>query len=233
MQEKDFERMTINPYSALKSDDLMKDFPILALNPVFQDCFNLIDKEHSEEGKKLSKKRIIAYVACVYDRQSPLVVIDDIIRRKGEAATISGFSKNTDTKYNPEYMKVIECRNPIVNSIIMAYLRTQGSLLFTQLCIYQDKIHNMLTQLHNSTDANEQKTTIANVKILKVEYDNVYSEYTAKDNNKLLNSDIIDEIEFETLNLRPEAVALQLQNKNEPVNYYPYKKKYNFDRYKE
>jgi len=227
MQHSDFEGMMVNPFAILKSENIFTDFALLDLHPEFK----------LPIPEKLILNRVIAFIACVYDMKSPLQTIDDVIRKKGEAAELCSFNKVStgDNKYMIEYMDIIQGKNDVINKMIIAYCRMQGSHEWTQLCVYNDKFYEMILQLKDLTDPSEQKVTMANIQFIKKSFDEVKSDFLAHDTNKYLDKAVTDTIEFETLNLRPEHIAALMQKKDSDtltvVNVKPFGKDYTFERH--
>lgn len=223
MNKEDFDRCIVNPFDLLKSDNPIEEYPVFKTYKAFS----------YELPTSVFINRVLAYIVCVYDKNSPFQTHDNIIRIKSDAAELCKFPRasNTDVKYYKEYMDIISCSNKEINEMIICYCRIQGSFEWTELVTYRDKFFNMTLQLQNTTDATEEKTIIANIKSIKTIYKDVYNDFLSGDKNKTLESTAIDAIEMEILGLRPEDIALSYQNGKDPVNIQPYGKGYKFEKH--
>lgn len=217
----DYNRMLIHPLTVLKSKDILKDYPILKHYAIFD----------SELSPSLNRNKIFAYMALIWDTNSPLQIVTDIIRKKSEASIICGFEMANNGKMQSEYMGIIECRNEVVNAMCIQYGRLQRSEDWVEYCIYLDKFYNLCIQLQNETKPDQEKIIMQNIKVNKDARAKVYSDFTLNDFNKALKNQIIDEIELEQIALRPENIALKMLNGEEPVNIKPYGSKYTFEKY--
>lgn len=222
MKQEDFEGMLVNPYDILKSENPLEEYKVFGLYKEF--------KEPLEPELNINK--VLSFIVCVYDKNSPLQTIDDVIRKKGEAADISGFPQKNGA-YLESYLNIIQGGNEVVNKMTIAFCRIQGSHSFTQMVIYNEKFYEMILQLKGVSDPQEQKTLMANIQYIKKNYDEVKSDFLAKDSNKYLDKSTIDSIEFEQMALRPEHIAELMQKGEEPVNIKPFGKGYKFQKYSE
>ena len=221
IKELNFDTMLASPTDILKSDNPIEDISIFKRYPSFS----------IELSDNLSKSRVLAYITLIYDMNSPLQTTDDIIRRKGEAAELCNFPKNRNGSYEVVYMNVIEGRNPEINQMTIDYCKIQRNKEFTELNVYNDLFYNFMVQLKNTTDAKEQKTIMDNIQNIKRQYAIVYSDFTSKDFNKTLDKQVVDAIELETMELRPENISALLAEGKPPVNLSPYGKNYKFKKH--
>jgi hypothetical protein len=88
-------------------------------------------------------------------------------------------------------------------------------------------------QLKNATEATEQKKTTENIQDIKNLIYTTRKIFTAGENNKLFINQIVDDIEYEIVALRPEDIAQKIAKGEEPVNIKPYSKKYTGERFSE
>lgn len=223
MNKEDFERCLVNPFDLLKADNVIEEYPLFKTYKTFSEPIK----------EEVILNRVLAYIVCVYDKNSPFQTHDNIIRIKSDAAELCNFPRasNSETKYYKDYMDIISCNNQTVNAMIISYCRIQGSFEWTELVTYRDKFFNMTLQLQNTGDASEEKTIIANIKSIKSIYKEVYDDFLSNDRNKNLEATAIDAIEMEILGLRPEDIAQSLQAGKDPVNIKPYGRNYKFERH--
>jgi hypothetical protein len=175
------------------------------------------------EFKNISKLRctdsILKYIVFFYDKGSPLFIDeDDILKRKFRAATLAGFEKNEDGKFDEETNDILDCQNKEVNKAILRYLKIINNHKWSKLCIFQDAYYSELERLQTvSLETDEGKIKKAeimrNLKTMEDELKDLVSDITNQDTNQKLIQQLYDLAAGDnTLNLRPEDFAFRKTN---------------------
>lgn len=182
--------------------------------------------ENRPDNTELSTEQIIKYIVACYDKESPLVI--SYKRRwaikKRESAIVAGFKPMDDGYFEELAHDLILCKNEAINRLILKYLWVQHDKLFETYVIYNEMSLNQATE------------------ILKYEYQQPAHAKAAKENLDTINKDI-EELEFKIFSgeetkrlkdmlyeesgnilneLRPERIAVRLENGQQPVDYNPY-----------
>lgn len=90
------------------------------------------------------RENVLAYVALVYDRNSPLAQIQDIRQRKRRAAQDVGLILDVA---DPEVEDMMACRIPAVNKAIVTYCRLSGGRLWSVLSASEQALDQAMSQL--------------------------------------------------------------------------------------
>jgi hypothetical protein len=194
-RESDYRSMLFNVSILQKFDDPLVVWPEL----------NRIDEfRNSETGQYLPKDKVIRYIFLCYDRGSPVVINNkDLIKRKYEAALLSGFEL-IDKKFQRQVEDVIKCQDPLVNEMICAFVRLFGDDDFAYITSLKDALYAILPSVQMGDIKDIDK-----VQKLKKEIDTVTDKILVRDNTNSLYLDLYKYIEREKLGLRPEDMALK------------------------
>ena len=178
------------------------------------------------DGTQLDTSQIIRYLVACYDKESPLV--NSYKKRwaikKRESAIAAGFKPDDSGSFTDEVHDLILCKNDEINKVILRYLYLQHDRLFQTYVIYSEMY------LHQSRE------------ILKYDFQQPAHAKAAKENLDTLNKDI-EELEFKIFSgeetkvlkdmlyeesgnllndLRPERIAIRLEQGLPAVDYNPY-----------
>lgn len=198
-RESDYRLMLFNVSELQKYDDPLVFWPELR---------KIDELRLAETGPNLPKDKVLRYIFLCYDRGSPVVIHNkDLIKRKYEAAILSGFEL-VDKKFEKQVEDVIKCQDPLVNEMICAFVRLFGDDDFAYITSLKDALYAILP----SVQLGEIKD-IDKVQKLKKEIDTVTEKILVRDNTNNLYLDLYKYIEREKLGLRPEDMALK-NNRN-------------------
>lgn len=200
-----------NPFAKIRELNLYPEFKVPLLS------------SPKEWKKKISVVKVLQFVAIVYDKNSPLQAIDDIMKRRIRAAKICRFPLLNDKHFVIEYEDVILWHNHVVNKMAMRYCRLQKRPEYTKITKYYEQIHNELVELPQEEDPVKRKAIIQNIDALSKGIDNGRLSILSGDISAEMYEELMESIENELLDLRPEDIALKLSEGKIPVNIEPYK----------
>jgi hypothetical protein len=188
-------------YDVLSENDYLKKYPELKRYPEFA----------KQSGKEFNK--LFRYIACSYDKNSPLHYLGSVMKRKLEAAKIAEFDTDKDGNLTPEYENILRCGDKKVNLMIIRYCRLQGDIDFTVCMTYYEALHKQQIELLDSTESDEKtKDLIANIQTLKTHIKTYEDSILQNDTSKELTREFIEQIEMESLELRPEDIARKVKD---------------------
>jgi hypothetical protein len=192
LESKDFDGLMLSGIYDLKDkEDALEKYPNLKKYPEFT-------KEVSDFN------RVLKYIAFVYDKNTPLHVINNIMARKIEAANLAGLDKDDE-----EYPNIIGCRNPLVSGMIIRYIRMHKDLDYSEYTVANEAYYNQQGKLlsDDTSTIDKTKDLIANSKELRIRIDILRQELLNNDSNKNLERELEEAIEEEQLMIRPELIA--------------------------
>jgi len=205
-------------------DDLM--FPVYALSET-DNAFNKFPslkkyKEFTAECP-LPFNKTLKYIAFMYDAKSPLyAMINNISRRKMEAAYLAGFEyKDTDT-FEPSVVEnLFKCTNPIINGMILRYCRIQKNIDWSDLVVFEECREKQKEKLFTANaDDDKTKDIIQNILLLKKTISDLITTILNGDKNKELVNFMYEEIEEEQLMIKPELIAQAINEGRNMVGYF-------------
>ena len=221
--DKDFKDMVYNPTKVAESANMLDAWPTLAAYPEF-----------NIELRPLNKNCTIRYIALMYDKGSPIFrKIDNIHKQKIEAATLAGFKKKPSGTFSTIVDKMMVGLNPVVNHMIMRFLRLIRDEEFMQFRIYKEKLYTSLGKMQEVDDPDELKKIITVNKELTKVIESIKMEFIRPGDAKQLIETMYEQAEFEDLEITPEIIAERISKGLSPVDYYPYGKDYKLEKYSE
>jgi len=192
----DFDKCLYNVFSVPRNRTVRTVFPI------FKDY-----KEFKGDLGDLNDSNFLRYIVYVYDKNSPLQRIDEMPKRKAEAAALAGFSQE-DGYFQDNLVRAMKGTHDAANKMIIRYIRMQKkptyALLVTTNEAYYRALENMID---DSKDA--PKVSYKDIREMKKEMDNCIAEMFEEDNTQELEDALFRYIEEEELadlkKLRPEG----------------------------
>jgi len=182
---------------SVKPGLIKKSFPV----------FELFD-----EFSQLDTK-IIKYIVACYDKNSPLQQLDDIMKRKIEAAKDAGYTPDKSQHFPDEVEDMMLCRNKKVNKAIVRYCHLQSDMRWA---FYVSAMENFYTNTVSNV-LTGQLSMISKAKGIIEELETMSTEILMDNNQKLINEleniaveDYIERVK----RLRPETVAYEVQVRN-------------------
>lgn len=166
--------------------------------------------------------KILVYCLCLYQSNTPLFENDDLRKRKFESAKIATFDMDKG-KFSEVYLKVINGEIDCVQRVMIAICKLQRSTDFSTLMIFEDLYYQELLKSLTDDKATDTKTRIQNIKSLKGDLDDIKSTILNKDTSSASDEALMDQIEFDRLELSPELIAVRERDELIPIEGYdPY-----------
>lgn len=203
-EKKDFEKLLFNVYSLPPKTRITEHFTKLA----YYDEFNIAFKD-------LDKDVVIRYIIYVYDKNSPFLRIDNLAKRKREAALLAGFTPKKDGTFDDEIRNVLHCRNRDVNKMIVRFCRMCKDPLYAYYVVINEAFFKESENIMCG-----DKTKIKELKDLRESIEELIStrrEFLSQEESMDLHEELEEFIELEELELRPEDIALKLQKGINPI----------------
>lgn len=203
-----------------QDEDVVKQFS--ALHP----DLDLFVKERKDELKSLSTEQIIRYIVLCYDKESP--VVDAYKKRwavkKRESAIGAGLRLNTNGKFSKEVDDLIFCHDEVIDRVILRYLYLLHDRLWQTYTIYNEMYLHQSAEilLYNYQQPGHAKAAKENLDTLGKDIEELeFKIFSGEETKKL--KDMLYEESANILNeLRPEKIAVRLEQKQPAVDYNPY-----------
>jgi len=213
-----FKGLLMDVFSYGRDSDLFSKFPQLKLYPEFKEANSL---------KTVRFNDLMRYIVAVYDRRGLRVYEESSIRRKKIAAGMVNWSLPSGVLL-PQAQLVIDGKIPAVNKMAIRYLKLHNNIKYTSLVAMEELYFSMVTKMSDPDGL--KKTDYDLFKSLEKDIEDRIADFLNGDTNKQLAGELIEEIEIDSLNLRPEDLAkrikagLPILDKFEPYGDYVPKK---------
>jgi hypothetical protein len=149
--KENFRGLHYNVYELPLDKDPRHEWPELLKYPEF--------KKNLTNAKIIGNfNEVFRYIVYMYDKNSPLIHITDIYKRKSKAAELAGFQlsgKIGKKKFSPFVVDVINCEDNDTNNMIIRMCMLQRSDKFALLIVGYENLYNTLREL---VDADDDKT---------------------------------------------------------------------------
>lgn len=171
-------------------------------------------KEFTEPTFDLDRSKLFRYIPLVYDKNSPLhLVIDDIKKLKGKAAELAGYKKDNNGKYFEAVEKLITGQHTQANYMIIRYVILHKSKQWHRFCILNEVFEHTSERLLRDPSKND----LQNFESLSEQIDTVKQDLLSKDNSRKLEEDMYEYYFDDKLKLKPEDIALNRKLKKQLV----------------
>lgn len=176
---------------------------------------------------KLSLPRAFELIVLLYSVNSPLLQSD---RAKTDAAKYFGYDVFEGKIVDKKVADMLSGQDKVFNEMIIAYCRMQKNDTFSTYVIYKDSLYRLLAALKDGSDEEKTKDTLANIKTIRKEMEGMVDEFLNNDTSVGLKQELFEEVERESLGIRPEEIAEKLEAGEDPLPGFkpPYGKDYNF-----
>ncbi len=207
----DFNKLNCNVYDMPIGENPIEYFPQLKSYKEFSKI--------ESERVQLNLEEVFRYIVYMYDMNSPFRTIDDLVKRKIQAAKYAGFEpkqKNGVMVFSDVVKSFLNCEDSSFNKMVIRYCRLQRSRKWSLLIAAEVSYHNCLLQLMEMDSDEEAKDTEKKQKILKeaeqteVMLERMEREMLNKDDNHYLNNTLYDYLEEESereILITPEQYA--------------------------
>lgn len=190
--------MMYNPMRIADGEDVFKVFKDLAKIRAFK----------LDPGEGIDNNKLMKYIFCMYDKNSPYrKKFSDVLKRKIEVAHEVGFPDIGGGIFEPPIEDMLKGRNRVVNQKIVEYVRLHRNFKYAFLVSIETSYYNLMLDIMGG--ATKQ---IGDARNIQIELEDTLMEILNQDNNPYLKDEILRYMEDERLKLRPEDIALKLQN---------------------
>lgn len=198
----------------MQNDDIFEKIPEVNNHETFQlDC-------------NLSKTKVIAFIAFVYDPNSPFVkkYWDNVSRRKYQAAKEAEFPQE-EGRFAKDVEDMIQGKIVNINYMALGYMRIWGNDEWSALMIYRERLYKDLHQLKNPTKGDKLDKVLERTKTLREEISLLTKKFLVNDTTDGVVYDLQSAIEADDLIPRPEDIASRLEKRERVLPYWvnPYR----------
>lgn len=204
---------------SMKDEAVVKNFA--ALHPIFKDW---VDKRSDEI--KLETPKIIRYVVACYDKESPVVSAykKRWMVKKRESAIVAGFPQTEGGKFTKDADSVIFCQNNVINRVILRYLYLLHDRLYQTYVIYNEMYLHQSAELmrYDFAQPAHAKAAKENLDTLGRDIEEVEYKIFSGEETKVMKDLLYEESTNLFNELRPERIAIRLEEGKKAVDYSPY-----------
>lgn len=207
--DEDFDDLLFNVYKVPKKENVADHFPELIKHPEF---------EVELAGLELHRDRILRYIVYKYDRNSPLLDIEDFIKRKVYAAQLAGFRPNASGQFSAHVRWFLRGSNPTVNAMIIRYCRMQYPKKWGLIVAGNEAYYNILLDLatkekSNSAikEAGKKQDLFMKAEVMVQKLETMTQDIFNGDESQLLDEDLYRVVEEDATKQRrmsPEQMAI-------------------------
>ena len=167
-----------------------------------------------DPGEGIDNDRLMQYVFCVYDKNSPYrKKYTDILKRKVEAAHDVGFKDIGGGIFESPVEDLLKGKNRVVNLKVVEFVRLHRNFKYAFLVSIEASYYNVMIDIMGG-----DTKQIVNAKNIQAELEDTLMEMLNHDNNPYLRDEILRYMESDRLELRPEDIAKKLQEGKSPVS---------------
>lgn len=159
---------------------------------------------------QMNSKKVLKYIALVYDKNSPLHdAYPDIYKKKIVACELSQFVKEPNGQFNGKVSDMISCDNEFINAMIIRYVTGMKSAIYHKFVMFSELFERESASLLLG------KSKIDDFKKISKELEICESELLSNDN--LLKVDLTRYYFEDKLELRPEDIAQLIADGKQPI----------------
>lgn len=158
----------------------------------------------------LDTNEVIAFIALVYDQESPYrKKYADLDERKYRAAIEAGFELNEKNKFDEYILDIFNGNDNLINEMTVAYCKLHASTKYSYYVMLEALFYNNLKTAVSGVDANKMK--MSELKSIQTEMAIAQRELLANDGNKNIEKTLYRRINKEKIDLSPEALAIKIR----------------------
>lgn len=155
------------------------------------------------------KDRVIRYIACVYDMNSPFHKdYEDVNKRKIAACMYVGFEADDKGRFEDHVENMMLCRKDYIVDMIVRYCRNYRSLDYSLLVALWDDYYMKIKNIHNP----DIEYKISDITGLRNEIIRLTEIFISGDDSEELIGNLYKHLEEESLGIRPEDIAMKLRD---------------------
>jgi hypothetical protein len=177
----------------------------------------------------LSRERVLDWICFVYHPNTPMKMYNSRMKMKMESALIANFKRDENGEFTKKYEDVILGKNPVVNLMIIEYLKMFNNPDYMELVIFKEQFEDELYKMTNMIeeegakpkdikdirDAREKSIDLQAK--LKRRIKELERTFLDQEDNKMLLASLYQEMELSKLGITPEEIAAALKDKKDPL----------------
>ena len=196
------------------------------------DLFTAKFPEFKEYKGRINADKVARYICLLCDNRSPLISEQpDYVRRKYQAASISGFPTEKGKKtFTGDAEKIIVGENEVVNRTMVAYIASYGrpeyTLMISFMALFSFETQKALTGKGQKETPKILDFLLDRIQSLEKSF---FSSGQIDEYSKVRQA-LYEKIEKEQIRLRPEQVVKMLEETgNLPSDFSPYGEDYSIN----
>lgn len=196
--DSDYRGLLVNVHEK-KGKDLLKEYPDLKLYQEFSQPLL----------PPLDINEIITYIVLTYDRESPFrKKYPDLNQRKYHSAIEAGFELNDKNKFDAYIEEILQCQNPIITDMIVAYCRMHYNTKYSFLVLCESLFY---TNLKNALSGETVASKMTELKQMQDAMETAQRELLAFDNNPELIKTLYKAVNNQRIDFSPEVIAHKIK----------------------
>jgi hypothetical protein len=206
--DKEFAQLTYRIHEREKDADFFKLFPVFARFETFTSYYNT----------RVNLNYLMRYIIYCFDKNSPLVSIDNIFERRVKAAQLAGFYFNKKNRFNDDVEKVLLSKDFHVNCMVIQYCIMHAGEDYTTLVSFQDTLRKQLEKLTMESEEETTKDLISNIQKLRTDIREIRDIVFKFSSDPWLTEDLYSFMEMRRMRISPEDWARLLVESEEVVS---------------
>lgn len=206
-----------------KDDYMHMRFDVMGLKNIVNTVSEFSEADEFQCILPVDIDSAIKYMCLVYDPKSPVPMrITDVNTVRQTAAILAGFKNNDSGNFEPEVERIMKCRNPVFNKMLVRYLRFFNDDYFAMLVTARQALYNKQAMILNAgleLDENNDKSDIEIEKLkgelmkqadaVLISIDNYTNRLLNNDKNPFLRENLFAIVDAEASKpkLKPETQA--------------------------
>lgn len=175
----------------------------------------------------VNRVKVFRFVALLYDKHSPYLMIKDLGVRRINVADFVGFKKDKKG-FIGAYLDILLWRNENVNKMALEYCRIQKSVNYTKIRMREDWLYQSYREVAGYTNPLDRSRAYKQLTDMEEDLEASINEFLNEDNNIVLVKLLLESIEKDRISIKPEVIAKSIKGKIAPLGEFtPYKDKKN------
>jgi len=204
--QKEYSQMRYDPTKVPEGSDILKFYKDLSKVKEFR----------LNPGEGLDNTMVMQYVMCMYDAHSPYrTKFTDVLKRKIEVAHDCKFKMQDNGTFESVVEDFLVGKNDVVNKKVVQYVTLHKSYKYAFQISIEAAYFDLMVSIQKGEADSKTLTKLAE---LRDELENNLMELLSQDNNPYVKDMMLQYLEDERLQLRPEDIARKMQNGESPIS---------------
>jgi hypothetical protein len=162
---------------------------------------------------ELDKAKVIRFIVLFYDMAEEISkMFPDVMVRKLECATMAGFKRGKDRKFDEHVGNMLIGRNKEANRMIARYVKLSPEPDYPSYVSYQSMLMQQIVLSMATTEPKEIKEIRQNITDLNKQISVLTERMFRGDTSQALIKALYSSMEEEKLGIRPEDIAKALKD---------------------